>query len=122
MSTHAMGVMPGPLGTRVLVLEERRRTVLRAMLPWAPMDPRALGKLSEALALWCGTKMCVALCVDDEETLSDGSPWLEAAAVDGGQLFELKVVVGHDTDLEDEDEELGSFDDVRAFVRRWIEP
>lgn len=122
MRALTMGVMPGPLGVRVLVQDERSRTVLKAVLPCAPQDGRALGLLCEALALWCRGPVHAALCADDSEVLSDTSSWLESIEAES-PLYDLKVVVGHEF-VADADVgcELGEFDDVRAFVRRWVEP
>ena len=120
MAALTMGVMPGPLGVRVLLQEGAGRTLLKAVLPVEP-EPRALGMLCEALALWCREPLRAALCADEPDVLSDTSRWLEA--IGAGAHYELRLVVGHDV-AADEDAgcELGGFDDVRAFVRRWVAP
>jgi len=63
-----MGVRPGPDVTRILI-QEMRRTVLKARLPDVPQHPRALETLAEGVALWCGRPLYVALGVADEETM-----------------------------------------------------
>lgn len=121
MSKWSVGLMPEPWGCRVLVLEDGKRAVLRAVLPGEPKKPQALRALCEALALWSGTKVSAAVCADGEQFFSDRTSWSAATAVDGGSLFEMKVVVGHDVTNEDLDSEMGAFDAVRAFVCRWVE-
>jgi hypothetical protein len=113
--------MPEPSCCRVLVLEDGRRAVLRAALPVEPKDPQALGRLCEALALWSGTKVSAAVCADGDQFFSEETTWCDATAVDGGSLFEMKLVVGYEPATEDLDSEMGAFDEVRAFVCRWAE-
>lgn len=116
-----MGVMPGPAGVRVLVQEGPARTVLKAVLPCAPKDPRALAAMCEALAMWVGEPVRAALCADDESVLSEETSWLEAACAFAGERCELRLVFGQALAVdEDPVGALGDFDDVRAFVRRWV--
>lgn len=116
-----MGVMPGPKGVRVLVQEGPARTLLKAVLPCAPRDPRALAAMSDALAMWVGAPVRAALCADDESVLSDETSWLEAVCAFDGEHCEIRMVVGHEaTAEEDPVGALGDFDDVRDFVRRWV--
>src|SRR5216683_1909415 len=49
----ALGIVPGPLATRVL-LADGPTTWLKARLPHGPRHPRAVTTLAEALALWSG--------------------------------------------------------------------
>jgi hypothetical protein len=121
MSKWSVGLMPEPSGCRVLVLEDGKRAVLRAVLPGEPKKPQALRMLCEALALWSGRKVSAAVCADGEQFFSDQTSWSDATAVEGGSLFEMKVVVGHEPANEDLDSEMGAFDAVRAFVCRWVE-
>ena len=62
-----MAVTPGPLRTRVVVMNQVGKSVLVARLPHGPRDPQALQRLSEALALWCGVPVHVALAVAGPE-------------------------------------------------------
>ncbi len=124
MSKLTMGLMPGPFGTRVLLVGQGSRTLLKAVLPWEPNDPRAPRRLGEALSLWCGTKVSAALCADDAEILCGATSWLEAAADGrtGSELFDLRLVTGNAEAQGDLDEEgVEGFEEVRAFMHRWIE-
>ncbi len=114
----SMGLMPGPLGTRVLVRTEGG-TLLRALFPRAPKEAVALLRLCEALALWSGEKVSCVLCADDPDVFSEGSSWLDAAAVDGCGVFELKVVLAR---APAPDSGAGPFEEVQAFLERWSEP
>ena len=49
-----MAITPGPLLTRVVVMDGACQTMLQARLPHGPRDPQALQRLCEAMALWCG--------------------------------------------------------------------
>jgi len=69
-----MGVSPGPDVTRILI-QETRRTVLKARLPEVPQHPRALETLAEGVALWCGRPLYVALGVADEEIMCVSPHW-----------------------------------------------
>jgi hypothetical protein len=62
-----MEIVPGPEVTQIRVQEGPNRTLLRARLPHSPSDPRAVAMLCEAVALWCGTKVCAALVVEGSE-------------------------------------------------------
>lgn len=54
-----------PSGVQALVTDQGD-DVLKARLSSYPGHPRALVTLMEGLALWCGTALCVAVCVDDD--------------------------------------------------------
>lgn len=69
-----MGVSPGPDVTRILI-QETRRTVLKARLPDVPQHPRAPETLAEGVALWCGRPLYVALGVADQETMCVSPHW-----------------------------------------------
>jgi hypothetical protein len=58
----AMGVVPGPLATRVLV-HDGPTPLLKARLPHSPAHPRAVLALAEALTLWTGRPCRVAIAV-----------------------------------------------------------
>jgi hypothetical protein len=55
-----MGVVPGPLTTRVLV-HDGPTPLLKARLPHSPQHPRAVLALAEALTLWTGRPCRVAI-------------------------------------------------------------
>ena len=76
MSTLWMEIVPGPELTQVRVQKGPHRTLLRARLPHSPSDPRAVAMLCEAVALWCGTKVCAALVVEGPDIFCATRPWL----------------------------------------------
>lgn len=122
MRKLSMGLMPGPGGTRVLLVGDRSQTLLKALLPWEPAHPEAPRRLGEALALWLGTPVSAVLCADDEDVLFGSMSWLDAAAADltASEQFELRLVTGNDEAQRDgDDETLDGFEAVRAFMHRW---
>jgi hypothetical protein len=56
-------LLPGPYTTQILATWNHD-DCLRAVLPTAPRDPRAVTELLEALASWVGTPMNAAIAVD----------------------------------------------------------
>jgi hypothetical protein len=77
MSTLWMEILPGPLTTRVLVQDGPKQTLLRAQLPHSPRHPRAVQALCEAVALWSGRKVCVALIVEGPAAFCATRLWLD---------------------------------------------
>ena len=77
MRTLWMEILPGPLTTRVLVQEGPKQTLLRAHLPHSPSDPGAVQALCQAVALWSGRKVCVALIVEGPTAFCATRPWLD---------------------------------------------
>lgn len=77
MRTLWMEILPGSLTTRVLVQDGPKQTLLRARLPHSPSDPRAVQALCEAVALWSGRKVCVALVVEGPASFCATTPWLD---------------------------------------------
>jgi hypothetical protein len=73
-----MAVTPGPLRTRVVVMDEAGKSVLLARLPHGPRHPQALQRLSEALAMWCGRPLHVVLAVDGPEAFCVTRRWFAA--------------------------------------------
>jgi hypothetical protein len=122
MSELWMGVMPCPLeGVLILVQEGPGRTVLKALLP-PPKHHAALGALCEGLSLWCGQKVRVAVSAPSPHLACDMDFWNDALAAADERVCEISVVVspdGDDDPIRDRDE-LGDFDEVRAFARRWL--
>lgn len=70
-----MAVTPGPMRTRVVVMNEQGRSVLKARLPHGPSHPQALQRLSEALAMWCGGPVRVVLAVEGPEAFCITRRW-----------------------------------------------
>jgi len=70
-----MAVTPGPLRTRVVMMNEVGKSVLVARLPHGPRHPQALQRLSEALGLWCGVPVRVVLAVDGPEAFCITRRW-----------------------------------------------
>jgi hypothetical protein len=111
-----MAVTPGPLRTRVAVMNEAGKSVLLARLPHGPRHPQALQRLSEALGLWCGAPVRVALAVDGPEAFCITRQWF--ATFD--QLtrqppYEIEFVEA----LPPPDDE-ACFADVRQMLRAWM--
>lgn len=72
-----MAVTPGPLVTRMVVMEGTGERVLEARLPHGPGHPQALQRMCEALALWCGRPLHVVLAVDGADAFCATRPWLD---------------------------------------------
>jgi hypothetical protein len=100
IGTWSMRLRPRPT-TIDLRLQVPERELLRAVLPWPPSHPRALVTLLEALALWQGDVLRVAVCVDGSSdssgltglglfgaTLDDlGSPLVHAYEISPSRCF-----------------------------------
>lgn len=70
-----MAVTPGPVRTRVVVMNEAGKSVALARLPHGPSHPQALQRLSEALAMWCGRPVRVVLAVEGPEAFCITRRW-----------------------------------------------
>jgi hypothetical protein len=70
-----MAVTPGPLRTRVVVMNKAGKSVALAHLPHGPCHPQALQRLSEALAMWCGRPVRVVLAVEGPEAFCITRRW-----------------------------------------------
>ncbi len=88
-----MEILPGSEVTEVLVENGPGRRLLEARLPQEPSHPRAVEVLCEALALWCGRKVCAALVVEGPESFCATRPWLDTfETVTRPPLFEIHFV------------------------------
>jgi hypothetical protein len=117
-----MGIVPGPLATRVLVVDGLPHTLLQARLPHGPRQPRAVQTLAEALALWAGRPVCVALAAAGPGSFCATTPWLDTFdALSRSPLVEIRCVA-HDVVPADPapGEGLGDFRDVHALLRRTV--
>lgn len=76
----SMGVVPGPLATRVLV-QAGPTPLLKARLPHSPQHPRAVLALAEALTLWTGCPCRVAMAVVGRGAFCATPRWLDALEV-----------------------------------------
>lgn len=113
-----MGIMPGALHTRVLVQDGVEQTLLKARLPHAPSHPRAVAALGEALALWCGRKVCAALVVEGPDAFCATRPWLDTFdAITRTPLCEIRFVSSvRPTRERDRLEGLGSYRELRQLI------
>ena len=123
MSTLWMEIVPGPELTQVRVQNGPHRTLLRARLPHAPSDPRAVAMLCEAVALWCGTKVCAALVVEGSEIFCATRPWLNTFdTLTRPPRYDVHFVsttarpIARAHDQEEEGEELGSYCALRRRI------
>lgn len=124
MPKLSMGMVPGLGGTRVLLVGEQRQTMLKALLPWEPADPQAPRRLVEALAMWCGDKVSAAVSADDAAISFGATAWSEVEeAARTSALCDLRLVLGNSEAQHDgDDEDIHGFEEVRAFMHRWIRP
>lgn len=88
-----MGIAASAAETRVLAMDGPSVTLLKARLCREPAHPRALATLLEALALWQGSRVRAALCVDDA-LLSRDSGLYHGAFDFGGPLYSIDWVPG----------------------------
>jgi hypothetical protein len=87
-----MGIMPGLEFTRILVQDGWEQTLLKARLPHSPNHPRAVETLCEAMALWCGRRVCAALVVDGPGALCVTKPWQDTVeGLTRQPLFEIHL-------------------------------
>lgn len=107
-----MAVTPGPLRTRVVVMNEVGKSVV-ARLPHGPRHPQALQRLSEALGLWCGVPVRVVLAVDGPEAFCITRRWFATFdQLTRRPLYEIEFV---EAIPPPEDE--ARFADVRQMLR-----
>jgi len=106
-----MAVTPGPLRTRVVVMNEAGKSVVLARLPHGPSHPQALNRLSEALALWCGRPVRVVLAVEGPGAFCITRQWFATFDhLTGRPLVEIEFTEG----LPPPDE--AGFADVRRML------
>ena len=113
-----MGIMPGLESTRVVGQHDWDRLMLKARLPHSPQDPWAMETLCEAMALWCGRKVCAALVVDGPGSLCVTKPWRDTVARLGRhELFEVHLVSrGRRAEERDRLDGLHDYDDLRWLI------
>lgn len=92
MSAIWMGVAPGPREMRVLAMAGPSETILKARLHRPPTHPRALPLLLEAMALWQGESVRVALAAEDRGCGADLSVYEGIPVDDRGPLYTVDWV------------------------------
>ena len=121
-----LGIRPMRQGTQLLGMRGSE-TILQARLQRHPQHRQALSSLLESLALWEGSKVHAAVCVDAGGGCAEGGIWDDLFAVFGGLLYELRWVDGEE--MADPFERagrttLGDFDALlelrlRSALERW---
>lgn len=108
-----LAISPGPLLTRVVMMEGARETLLEARLPHGPADPQALQRLCEAMALWCGQEVHVVLAVDGPGAFCATRAWLDTfEQLTRRARYEIEFVEGLAPPADEE-----GFTDVRQMLR-----
>jgi hypothetical protein len=117
----AMGVVPGPLATRVLV-HDGPTPLLKARLPHSPHHPRAVLALAEALTLWTGRPCRVAIAVVGRGAFCATPRWLDTLETVTRPVTVTVVSVRHDAVPPDPapGTGLGAFADVRRLLHRRV--
>lgn len=87
-----MGISPGPREMRVLAMAGPSETILKARLLRPATNPRALPALLEALALWQGQSVRVALAAEERGVELDLSAYDGARLDDGAPLYTVEWV------------------------------
>ncbi len=110
-----MGIRPGLEFTRILVQDGWNQSLLKARLPQAPSDRRAVEMLCAALALWCGRKVCAALVVDGPGASCVTKPWRDTVdRFTRHDLFEVHLVSrGRPAEERDRLDGLHDYDELR---------
>jgi hypothetical protein len=114
-----MGVVPGPLATRLLVVDGPR-TLAKARLPHSPHHPRALLTLAEGVALWTGRPLRVAIAVVGPGAFCATPRWLDTLELVTRPVQVTVDAVRHDAVPPDPEPRagFGAFADVRRLLRR----
>ncbi len=113
-----MGIMPGLELTRVVVQDNWDQTMLKARLPHSPTHSRALEPLCQAIALWCGRKVCAALVVDGPDAFCVTRPWRDTVErLSRHDLFEVHLVSrGRPAEERDRLDGLHDYDELRWLL------
>ena len=114
-----MGVVPGPLSTRILV-HDGPTPLVKARLPHSPLHPRAVLTVAEAMTLWTGRPCRVAMAVVGRGTFCATPRWLDALEVMTRPVGVTVVCVRHDAVAAEPAPGggLGDFADVRRLLWR----
>ena len=116
MEPYTLMVMPSPQHTR-LMLQQGSRELLRAVLPPLRLvrQPRAVGALLEALALWADTRVRVVLCANATAC----TYWLGLTDAKGcgvrSVFYEIQVVAPQDKQRAAQVHAFGDFEDLRQW-------
>lgn len=112
-----MGIAPERDATRVVAMAGPSETILKARLARAPMHPRAMATLIEAIALWQGSHVRAALCAAESGQASDSSLFREAFTDAGSALYTLEWVPPLGRRRRHRDlRGVGAFGDLRQLV------
>jgi hypothetical protein len=114
-----MGVVPGPLTTRILV-HDGPSPLLKARLPHGPQHPRAVLALAEALTLWTARPCRVAIAVVGRGAFCATPRWLETLDTVTRPVAVTIVCARHDAVPPEPPAGggLGDFADVRRLLGR----
>jgi hypothetical protein len=119
MESIWMGIAPGQQTTRVIAMTGPNETILKALMAREPRHPRAISTFLEAVALWQGQPVRVALCADSQGFSCDSSICREASFDwdDGGALYSvLWVPAGAHRQKRHRLDGLGNFADLERLV------
>ena len=119
MDPLSLGIVPGPLATRVLV-QDGPRPLRKARLPHSPHHPRAVLTLAEALTLWTGRPCRVAIAAAGRGAFCATPRWLDTLELVTRPVAVTVVCVQHDAVPADPEpgDGLGTFADVRRLLHR----
>ncbi len=123
MSSVWIGISPGPRVTRLIALRPPEETIIKARLGPNPCHPRALATLLEAVAMWEGSQVRAALCVDEREPGYASTFYREVfPGYEQTPLYDLAIVShAHRRSKRNDDlEGMGSFQDLRRMVAREV--
>lgn len=114
-----LGIVPGPLATRVLG-QDGPRPLLKARLPHSPHHPRAVLTLAEALTLWTGRPCRVAIAAAGRGAFCATPRWLDTLELVTRPSPVAVDTVRHDAVPADPEPRagFGAFADVRRLLRR----
>ena len=118
MSEMWMAIRPGIQGARVLAARTDGQTLLKARLRNSPIQPKALGALCEALALWEGETVRAVLVADGAAHTCDTNLFRECFADFGRPpLYELAYTRSNRREVLPRGRDpLGGFADLRRLL------
>jgi hypothetical protein len=115
-----MGVVPGPLATRILVHDGSLPLLKARLLPHGPQEPRAVLALAEALTLWTGQPCHVAIAAGGRGAFCATPRWLDTFELVTRPPAVTVTCVRHDAVPADPapGAGFGDFADVRRLLHR----